>query len=113
MGQILVEVVPPTAAASSGDLGPRKPAVPEEFSSRAAEIADSIGNMAQQFRAQLEKRAGPEADAAAGQRHWGLGEVELGFQLAIQAEAGMIVAKATSGATFSVKLLWKAGPEVR
>lgn len=96
---ILLEV---RAAAVSGDLGPR-PVVPEEFQARAGEIADSIAEVADHFRSRLKKVLGRQDDS--GLR---VGSVEIEFGIAVQAEAGVIIAKATAGATFTTRLVLQA-----
>jgi hypothetical protein len=93
---ILLEVRPVTI---SGDLGPR-PAVPEEFRARAGEIADSIAEVTDHFRSRLKKVLGPQDDS--GLR---VGSVEIEFGIAVQAEAGVVIAKATAGATFIARLV--------
>jgi hypothetical protein len=107
MGDILIEV----DAARSGDLGARRPALPEPLVHRASEIADSVASLAEQFRARLDERLEPP-DAAtveptgepAARRT--LDEVELTFQLSLQAEGGVII-KTAGNATFGVRLTWK------
>jgi len=94
--EILLEVRP---AQTSGDLAPRA-VVPEEFKSRAGEIADSIAEIADHFRSRLGKLLRERDDA--GLR---IGTVEIQFGIAVQAEAGVVIAKATAGATFSAKIV--------
>lgn len=36
---------------------------------------------------------------------WGVGSIEIAFQIAVQAEAGVVIARTTAGATFSAKLV--------
>lgn len=96
---ILLEVRP---VAVSGDLGPR-PAVPEEFRARAGEIAESIAEVAEHFRSRLKKVLATQDDS--GLR---IGSVEIEFGIAVQAEAGVVIAKATAGATFTAKLVLQA-----
>ncbi len=93
---ILLEVRPVTA---SGDLGPRA-SVPEDFTSRAAEVANGIGEVVDQFHSQLGKTLDQRDDSS-----WRIRTVEIGFDIAVQAEAGVVIAKATAGATFSVHLV--------
>jgi len=97
--EILLEVRP---AQASGDLAPRV-VVPEEFKSRAGEIADSIAEVADHFRSRLAKVLHQRGDD--GLR---IGTVEIQFGIAVQAEAGVVIAKATAGATFSAKLVLQA-----
>jgi hypothetical protein len=107
VGEIRVEVRP-TSGAYGEDLTGR-PLLPEAFSSRADEIADSVVEIANRFRARL--------DAAAdrgGPSGWRLGEVELAFGLELEAESGVVIAKARAGCTFTATLTWSrssaAGP---
>jgi hypothetical protein len=99
MAKILVEVQQPPA---TGDLAARVPVAPQDFDRRAAEIADSLTEIAERFGDRLEGAL----DSPSGRR-WGLGEVELGFQLAVSAEAGVIIAKAKTEGTFTAKLTWQ------
>jgi hypothetical protein len=94
--EILLEVRP---AQTSGDLAPRA-VIPEEFKSRADEIADSIAEVADHFRSRLRKVLHQQDDS--GLR---IGTVEIQFGITVQAEAGVVIAKATAGATFSAKLV--------
>src|SRR5579859_5067884 len=96
---ILLEVRP---AATSGDLGPGA-AIPEKFTARAAEIADSIADVVEHFRSRL--GAALHHQDRSG---WQAGSIEIGFDIAVQAETGIVIAKATAGATFSAKLVLKA-----
>jgi Trypsin-co-occurring domain 1 len=101
VGEILVEVRP---AYVSGDIGRTRPAVPESFASRAGEVADTISDVASKLRDHL------EANMAAEESHiWRLSTVALGFELALQAETGVIIARASAGATFSATLTWSKG----
>ncbi|GHC75098.1 CU044_2847 family protein [Streptomyces flavofungini] len=96
--EILLEVQPRSV---SGDLAPRF-AVPEQFERRAGEIADSVAQVAEQFRSRLEQVLRP---SKAG---WGVESIEVGFDISVQADVGVIIAKATSGATFSARLTLRA-----
>jgi hypothetical protein len=40
---------------------------------------------------------------------WQLNTVELAFELALKAEAGVVIARAGTEATFSVTLTWSRG----
>jgi hypothetical protein len=97
--EILLEVVPMEA---SGDLAPLD-VLPETFRKRASEIANSIGGIADELRSKL-ARIVEKSD----ERSWGVDSVEIGFNLTIQAGAGVIITKASAGATFSAKLTLKA-----
>jgi hypothetical protein len=93
---ILIEVRP---AATSGDLGARA-AIPEDFRSRAAEIVDSIKEVVDQFRSRLGKELSKKDHSS-----WNAGSIEIEFGLSVQAEAGVVIAKTTAGATFSARLV--------
>lgn len=97
--EILLEVRP---AATSGDLAPRA-MVPEDFNSRAGEIADSITEVFDNFRSRLEKVLDQRDDSS-----WRVGSVEVEFGIAVQAEAGVVIAKASAGATFLARLVLQA-----
>ncbi len=101
MAEILVEVLP---ANVSGDVARRRPAVPESFASRAGEVTDTIAEVAEKLRDHLEATMVPEESQL-----WPLSTVQLGFELALQAGAGVIIARASTEATFSVTLTWSKG----
>ena len=100
--ELLLEVRP---ASASGDLAPRV-MVPEEFRSRASEIADSIAEVVDHFRSRL----GRALDTSDGSG-WHVGSVEVAFDIAVQAEAGVVIAKATTGATFSARIVLQAAQD--
>jgi len=104
MTEILVEVRP---ANVNGDIARRRPAVPESFASRAGEIADTLTEVAGELRKRLE--ANMAAEEAEESHPWCLTTVELGFELALQAEAGVVIARASTEATFSATLTWSKG----
>jgi hypothetical protein len=99
---ILLEVRP---VADSGNLGPR-PAMPEDFRARAGEIADSIAEVADDFRSRLRKVLKRQDES--GLR---LDSVEIEFGICVQAEAGVVIAKATAGATFTARLVLQASED--
>jgi Trypsin-co-occurring domain 1 len=96
---ILVEV---RLAAASGDLGARA-AITEEFRARAAEIVDSIREVVDQFRSRLGKELSEKDHSS-----WNVGSIEIEFGVAVQAEAGVVIAKTAAGATFSARLVLNA-----
>ena len=96
---ILLEV---RSASESGDLGPGGPAL-EQFSRRAGEIAESIAKIAEEFRSRLKKTLHKPEESG-----WRTESIELGFEIAVQAEAGVVIARAVGGATFTAKLTLKA-----
>lgn len=100
--EILLEVRPQS---TSGDLAPHIVA-PEEFRRRAAEIAESVAETADEFRSKLARTLKRPSETG-----WSVESVEIGFQIAVQAEAGVIIAKATAGTTFSVRLTLKSSQD--
>jgi hypothetical protein len=98
MADIRVEVVPPAGTYGQDLAGPP---MPELFSARASEIADSVAEVAEQFRARIEEAM--TRDAAGG---WQLGQVEVAFGLQAEAGAGVLIARASVGATFTATLTW-------
>lgn len=102
--EILVEVHP---LATSGDLAPQV-SVPEEFRRRAGEIAEGITEIADQFRAKLGRILKKDESG-----DWGVESIELGFNIVVKAEAGVVIAKTSAGATFSARLTLKALPDSR
>ena len=65
------------------------------------ELGDSIGEIAQRLREQLEADLREEAPSA-----WHLDEVAVSFSMDLEAEAGVVVARAKSTAGFEVSLTW-------
>lgn len=98
--EVLLEVTP--RATSAGDLAPRT-AMPEDFRRRASEIASSVAGIADEFRSRLASVV-PRPDGS----KWGVESIEIGFEIAVQAETGVVIAKASSSATFSVSLTLQA-----
>ena len=104
MGDVLVEVRP---AAAQGiypeELKPARPTL-ESFRDRSADIASTVvdvaKNLKEQFDAALGKQAGLAPDC-----------VEIEFGLELQAETGIVIAKASAGCTFTVKLTWTRLPD--
>lgn len=90
------------SASASGDLGAGRTSL-EQFGRRASEIADSIAQIAEEFRSKLEWKL-----RKPGEGGWHAESIELGFDIAVQAEAGVVIARAVSSATLSAKLILKA-----
>lgn len=99
---ILLEV---RSVSASGDLAPRARG-PEDFRPRAEEIVESIAEIAEHFRSRLGRLLAESDDAA-----WRTGSIEVAFDIAAQTEGGVIIAKTTPGATFSVRLVLQAPQE--
>jgi hypothetical protein len=71
------------------------------FAERASELGDSLNEIAARLRERLRELGKSEADG------WDLDEVNLSFSLDLQADAGVIVARASSKAGFQAAMSWK------
>lgn len=100
--EILLEVRP---AGTSGELASRT-GVPEEFKKRADEIARSISDVIDHLRAGFRDLVEQKDDAG-----WKVGSLEIEFGISVQAETGVIIAKATGGATFAARVVLQAGQD--
>lgn len=98
VGEIQVRVIPGPVRA--GEV--RRDKATESFSKRVGELGKSLGTIANDLRAQIDATLDePE------QSGWLLDEVELTFSIDLEAEAGVVVAKARSSAGFEASLTWK------
>jgi len=98
MSEILVQVVP-----RQGDRGRMAtPIGPESFSKRATDISDGVSGVANAIRADLERKIVRNPDSPLA-----LKEIELKFSLDLEAEAGVVIARAKTSAGFEVTLTWK------
>lgn len=102
---ILLEVRPNAAA---GDLAPRTVG-PEQFRSRAGEIVESLQDIVQDFR----ERLGRQATMGDDDGGWRVGSIEVSFDIAVQAETGIVIARAGAGATFSAKIVLESRQDQR
>jgi hypothetical protein len=94
--EILVEVRPNTLP---GDLAPKGEML-EDFRKRADEITNAVAELAGSFRSKL----GKLLDDEPSDRSYLLQSVEIEFELTFQAEAGILIARAAAGATFTARL---------
>lgn len=112
MGELLIEVRPNAANIRPGDLeteallrsgasGRASAAAVESFEARAPEIADALRKVAEAMRSRLD-----EAEGAPTEQGWGLNSVEIALELSLEAEAGVVITKASAGATLSATLTW-------
>jgi ABC-type hemin transport system substrate-binding protein len=97
--QIKVQVIPSPVRA--GQLSPGK--TWEALESRIKELGQSIGEIANQLRSELDASLAPAAEPPA----WRLSDVEVTFSLDLEAEAGVVVARAKTTAGFEVSVSWK------
>ncbi|MEV6344361.1 CU044_2847 family protein [Actinoplanes sp. NPDC051851] len=96
MGEIRVEVVPKSGR--PGDL--RAGALTESLLDRVEELGDSIMEVARGLRRRIDDDTDPELGTLR------LNEVSLTFSIDLEAEAGVIVSRASAGAGFEVALTW-------
>ncbi|HUI81743.1 MAG TPA: CU044_2847 family protein [Bryobacteraceae bacterium] len=99
MAQIHVEVLSRTAA---GDLAPRHAAF-ELLNNRIDEIADSLSDIAAKLRDRLDQNLPPRPKP-----NWNLSEIELKCSLELEAETGVVIARASTTAGFEVSFTWKS-----
>jgi Trypsin-co-occurring domain 1 len=100
MTSIDVEVRP--ARNEKGLIAPGVPSV-EDFRNRVPEVADSIREIAEAIQTKLD--AGDQAQLSAAR--WMMDSAQLTFQMGLEAGAGVIIAKASASATFSIQITWK------
>jgi Trypsin-co-occurring domain 1 len=93
---IKVQVVSPDTGEVA--FGPQR--LPS-FAERAGELGESLNEIATQLHGQLKELGARGADG------WDLDQVNLTFSLDLQAEAGVIVARASSRAGFQAAMTWK------
>ncbi len=96
--EIIVRVVPDPARAGEA-TGAQ---LTERFADRVHELGASLGEIANELRGELERTL--EQEPRDG---WRLDEVALTFSLDLEAEAGVVVAKAKTSAGFEALLTWK------
>jgi hypothetical protein len=74
------------------------------FEERGEELASGLARVAERFRRRIDDLVNT------GEQGARLEQVQLQFGLALQAETGIIIAKAAAGTTFTATLTWSAGP---
>jgi hypothetical protein len=96
--ELLVQVIPDESGNLAGS------SLREKFADRAEELGSSVGQIANELWARLdaELHASPESD-------WNLKTVELKFSLDLEAETGVVLARAKATAGFEVSLSWQRG----
>jgi len=99
--KIKVQVVP--SPAQAGQLSPGR--AWEALDKRIDELGESIGEIADRLRGQLDASLAPAEERSA----WHLGDVRVTFSLDLEAEAGVVVARAKTTAGFEVSLAWSRG----
>lgn len=99
MPDIKVEVT--SSRQTGGDLAPRV-TLPESLKGRVSELGESIAEIANGLRAEIDRRM-----ETSGNAQWDLDTVEMSFSLDLEAEAGVVVTRAKTSAGFEVTLTWK------
>lgn len=95
VSELLIEVQPSGRTADLARHGP----VMEDFATRADDISSSISTISRSLQARFDQ-------IAAEGRHWDLHEIELNFELQLQAEAGAVITKVGGSASIAVHLSW-------
>jgi Trypsin-co-occurring domain 1 len=95
--EIHVEVIPHPGLA--GDLSPAD--LVDRFSGRVGELGRALATVASQLRQTFESRLAEPAGSS-----WALGEVSLQMSINLEAEAGVIISRAKTGAAFQATLTW-------
>jgi Trypsin-co-occurring domain 1 len=98
LAEIQVRVVPPPERI--GELSSE--ALLERFETRVDELGESIGQIARRLRTRLDSDLAEDDSQA-----WSLDEVTVTFSLDLEAEAGVVVARARTTAGFEIELTWK------
>jgi Trypsin-co-occurring domain 1 len=96
--RIFVQVVP---VAQGGEIS-WSGSVTDQLENRLGDVRNAIASGASAVAASLASLPGAEG--------WRLGEVEASFSVTLTAEAGVILSKASAGAAFEVKVLFKRDP---
>jgi Trypsin-co-occurring domain 1 len=97
-----IDVVVSPAPDDKGFIAPRKLPSVEDFRERAPEIAESIREIADL----MQTRLGDDEVQDPASR-WSMDRVTLSFELALEAEAGVVIARASTSATFSIEISWR------
>jgi hypothetical protein len=100
MTSIEIEVLP--SRNSKGLISPGVPSL-EDFRSRVPDVADSIHEIAEAVQKRLD--ADEQGQDTAGA--WAMDSAQLTFQMALAAEGGVVIAKASASATLSIQITWK------
>jgi hypothetical protein len=94
--RVLVEIA--EYGAPTTKIGPRGLSASEALNRRLDDIRDAVTEGAQAIAESLAGLPQPEA--------WHLGEVSAKFGIALTAEAGVIISRASVGATFEVTVIF-------
>ncbi len=96
-GEVLVEVVP--AAGQVGDLGPAD--LVERAGRRVGELGTALAALADDLRGTLDRQLRDSDDST-----WALTSLSLQLSINLEAEAGIVISRARTGAAFQATLTW-------
>jgi hypothetical protein len=97
---IKVEVVP--KASTRGDL--RSGTVTEKLLDRIDDVSNAVLEVSQKLKIRLD--AGTDDILRPAVSAWALDSVEISFSMDLEAEAGVVVTRASASVGFEVKLCW-------
>ena len=100
-----IEVAVTRVTDDDGLITSNKPTF-ESFRDRAPELAEGIREIAGALQNRLDQ---PSASTTA--TDWSMDGVKLTFALALEAGAGVLIARTSASATFSVEISWTRGAE--
>lgn len=104
VAEILVRVIPKTFDdAEFVDLGGG--GFVEKFKDRVSDVGDALEEVTNQLQNQLAR-----LERAPSESRWHLKEVNLSVSLDLEAEAGVVLAKAKTSAGFEIQLTWSREP---
>lgn len=99
MAEIRVRVVPTSADGELMDLGGG--GFVERFVDRVGELGSAVREITELMRVQLDNIGDDRPGSG-----WQVDEIKLGFSLDLEAEAGVVLAKAKTSAGFELELTW-------
>jgi len=106
MAEVRIEVVPKRSI--SGDLSD-EPVTPELFNKRVDEIGTTLADVSTRLQEYLDQSSRTKGNEKSS---FGLSEVELKFSFEVEAEAGVIITRASTRATFEATMKWAAADHV-
>lgn len=101
MPEILVEVRPRVNSRTAGQMA-AVPLLPEPLANRLGELADALKQLATEIGGQLDDFFQPRVRSS-----YRLDEIELKVNFDFESEAGVVIARVKSGASFEASMKWK------
>jgi hypothetical protein len=96
--EIYVEVVPHPGLA--GDLSPAD--LVDRFNNRVGELGRALASVASRLRQTLDNQLAEPSGSG-----WELADVSVQMSINLEAEAGVVISRAKTGAAFQATLTWK------